>query len=74
MQATTPHLSSGAAYAFLDALLDNIKGAIIAYAAEVDYPVEAVLEMAILGLHHPDSISFVDCNPLVVVNDLKKAS
>lgn len=73
MQATTPHLSSAAAYAFLDALPDKIKGAIIAYAASVDYPVEAVLEMAITGFLDPDSISFVDCNPLAVVNDLKKA-
>ncbi|NJK69980.1 MAG: hypothetical protein HC789_12070 [Microcoleus sp. CSU_2_2] len=73
MQATTPHLSSTAAYAFLDALPDKIKGAIIAYAADGDYPVEAVLEMAIAGFLDPDSISFVDCNPLAVVNDLKKA-
>lgn len=58
---------------FEGALQDLIKGAIIAYAASVDYPVEAVLEMAIAGFLDPDSISFVDCNPLAVVNDLKKA-
>lgn len=74
MPATTSHLTSATAYTFLDALPDKIKAAIIAYAAEVDYPVEAVLEMAIAGFLDPDSISFVDCNPLAVVNDLKKAS
>lgn len=73
MQVTTPHLSSAAANAFFDALSDKIKGAIIAYAAQVDYPIEAVLEMAIAGFLDPDSTSFVDCNPLAVVNDLKKA-
>lgn len=64
MQAKTEHLSSAAAHAFLDALPDKIKQAIITYAEEIDYPVEAVLETAIAGFLDPESLSFVDCQPM----------
>jgi hypothetical protein len=64
MQAATEHLSPAAAQALLEALPNKIKQALIAYAAEIEYPVEAVLEMAIAGFLDPDSVSFVDCKPL----------
>ncbi|MBW4620543.1 MAG: hypothetical protein KME17_14465 [Cyanosarcina radialis HA8281-LM2] len=64
MQTTTEHLSSVAAQSFLEALPDKIKAALLAYAAEIEYPVEAVLEMAIAGFLDPDSLNFVDCQPL----------
>jgi hypothetical protein len=32
-------------------------------AKEIDYPVEAVLEMAIAGFLDGESLSFVDCQP-----------
>lgn len=64
MQAKTEHLSPAAAHAFLDALPDRIKRAIITYAEEIDYPVEAVLEIAIAGFLDPDSLSFSDCKPM----------
>jgi hypothetical protein len=58
------HLAPAAAHAFLDALPDKIKRAIIAYAEEMEYPVEAVLEIAIAGFLDPDSLSFDDCQPM----------
>ena len=64
MQAQTEHLSPTAAHAFLDALPEKIQRALITYAEEIDYPVEAVLEIAIAGFLDPDSISFVDCKPM----------
>ena len=64
MQAQTEHLSTTAAHAFLAALPEKIQRALITYAEEIDYPVEAVLEIAIAGFLDPDSISFVDCKPM----------
>ena len=64
MQAQTEHLSTTAAHAFLAALPEKIQRALITYAEEIDYPVEAVLETAIAGFLDPDSISFVDCKPM----------
>ena len=64
MQAQTEHLSTTAAHAFLAALPEKIQRALITYAEEVDYPVEAVLEIAIAGFLDPDSISFGDCKPM----------
>ena len=74
MQAQTEHLSPAAAYTFLDTLPDKIKSALIAYAAEIGYPVEAVLEMAIAGFLDSDSLSFVDCNPLSGMGVERKVS
>ncbi|OLP15405.1 hypothetical protein BST81_26570 [Leptolyngbya sp. 'hensonii'] len=64
MQAKTEHLSPAAAHAFLDALPDRIKRALVTYAEEIEYPVEAVLEIALSSFLDPDSISFADCRPL----------
>ena len=74
MQAQTEHLSQDAAYAFLDSLPDKIRSALVSYATEIEYPVEAVLEMAIAGFLDPDSLSFVDCNPLSGMGIERKVS
>lgn len=72
MQAKTEHLAPAAAHAFLDALPDKIRQAIVAYAEEMEYPVEAVLEIAcssrypqgVAGFLDPDALSFADCQPM----------
>jgi hypothetical protein len=64
MQVTTEHLSPEAAQAFLDALPEKIRLGLLTCAAQLDYPVEAVIEMAILGYLDEDSVSFVGCNPV----------
>ena len=75
MPATsTPHLSAKAAHAFLESLPVAIQAALVSYATATDYPVEAVLEMAVAGFLDPDSLSFTDCNPLAVVKELKTAA
>lgn len=65
MQETKEYeqLSPTAGHIILEQLLDRIKTAIIARAAEIEYPIEAVLEMAIAGYLAPHAISFVDCKP-----------
>lgn len=47
----------------LERLPERIRNAIIARATEIDYPVEAVLEMAIAGYLDPHAIGFADCKP-----------
>ena len=42
----TQRLSTVAAQTFIDALPSHIREAILAYSAEIEYPVEVVLEMA----------------------------
>ncbi|MGA7934530.1 MAG: hypothetical protein WCA35_13360 [Kovacikia sp.] len=56
-------LSSAAGQIILEQLPVRIKSAILARAAEIDYPVEAVIEMAIAGYLDPHAIGFVDCKP-----------
>ena len=74
MQTKTEHLSAEVAQAFLAALPEKIRLGLMAYAAQIDYPVEAVLEMAIAGFLDEDSMTFVGCNPLAGVNFGRKAS
>jgi len=75
MPATSiPHLSATAAHAFLESLPEPIRAALVSYATATDYPIEAVLEMAVAGFLDPDSLSFKDCNPLAVVKELKKTA
>ncbi|WP_228016591.1 MULTISPECIES: hypothetical protein [Synechocystis] len=40
-----------------------IQDALIARANEIDYPVEAVLEMAIASFLDTEALSFADCKP-----------
>ncbi len=44
-------------------LPDRIQNALLARAAEIDYPVEAVIEMAIASFLDTEVISFADCKP-----------
>ena len=57
------HLSPIAAKMILAALPDRIQKALLAHAAETDYPLEMVLEMAIAGFLDSESVTFDDCNP-----------
>ncbi len=60
---TTEHLNPVAARMMLAAFPEHIRSAIERRAKEIDYPVEAVLEMAIAGFLDGESLSFVDCQP-----------
>jgi len=40
-----------------------IQDALIARATEIDYPVEAILEMAIASFLDTEALSFADCKP-----------
>ncbi len=68
MQSTTEHLSAEAAQAFLDMLPEKIRLGLLTYAAQIEQPVEAVIEMAIAGFLDEDSISFTNCQPLSEMN------
>ena len=48
---------------FLNAMPENIRSALQASAAEMEYPIEAVLEMAIAGYLDMEALSFADCKP-----------
>ncbi len=60
---TTGHLNPVAARMMLAAFPEHVRSAIERRAKEIDYPVEAVLEMAIAGFLDGESLSFVDCKP-----------
>jgi hypothetical protein len=47
----------------LEQLPERIRAALITRAAEIDYPVEAVVEMAIAGYLDSEAIGFADCKP-----------
>ena len=66
MQATSnqyEQLSPVAGQVILEQLPERIRAAIIARAAEIDYPIEAIVEMAITGYLDPNAIGFADCKP-----------
>jgi hypothetical protein len=44
------------------------------YAAETDYPIEAVVEMAIASFLDEDAVNFQDCRPLAAMGMAQKAS
>ena len=56
-------LSPTAAQVILDQLPMRIKQAFIDRAIEIDYPVEAVVEMTLAGYLDREAIAFVDCKP-----------
>ena len=56
-------LSPTAAQVILDQLPKRIKQAFIDRAIEIDYPVEAVVEMALAGYLDREAIGFADCKP-----------
>lgn len=64
MQTTTEHLTPEAAQALMETLPEKIRLGLQTCAAQLGYPVEAVIEMAIAGYLDEDSVSFVGCNPV----------
>jgi hypothetical protein len=70
MPATTQEtLSATAAKNLFDTLPDKIKTALLAYATEMDYPIEAVIEIAIASFLDEDAVSFADCRPLSAIGN-----
>jgi predicted transcriptional regulator len=64
MQSTGfEQLTPTAAQIILAQLPDRITKALVDRAAEIDYPVEAVIEMALAGYLDREAIGFADCNP-----------
>ncbi len=47
----------------LERLPERIRDAIIARASEIEYPVEAVIEMAIASFLDTEALGFADCKP-----------
>ncbi|MCZ8247302.1 MULTISPECIES: hypothetical protein [unclassified Microcystis] len=56
-------ISSTDAEIILRRLPDWIQDALIARATEIDYPVEAIIEMAIAIFLDTEALSFADCKP-----------
>ena len=56
-------ISSKDADIILKFLPERIRAAIIARSKEIDYPIEATLEMAIASFLDAEAISFADCKP-----------
>ncbi|MFM7428237.1 MAG: hypothetical protein ACKO7W_25115 [Elainella sp.] len=64
MQSTQfEQLTPAAAQIILEQLPERIRAAFLARASEIDYPIEAVLEMALAGYLDSEAIGFVDCKP-----------
>jgi hypothetical protein len=47
----------------LERLPERIRDALIARASEIEYPVEAVIEMAIASFLDTEALGFADCKP-----------
>lgn len=60
---TFERLSATQAQAILENLPERIRLAFIARAAEIDYPIESVVEMALAGYLDSEAIGFEDCKP-----------
>ena len=56
-------LSASDAEVILERLPERIRFALIARATEIEYPVEAVIEMAIASFLDTEALSFADCRP-----------
>jgi hypothetical protein len=56
-------LSPADAEAILGRLPERIRAALVARAAEIEYPVEAVVEMAIASFLDTEALGFADCKP-----------
>ncbi|PAX53492.1 hypothetical protein [Brunnivagina elsteri] len=64
MQAKTQEkLTSADTEVILGLLPDRIREALINRAAEIEYPVEAVVEMAIASFLDTEALGFADCKP-----------
>ncbi|KAF3886957.1 MULTISPECIES: hypothetical protein [Nostocales] len=53
--------SSSDAEVILERLPERIRAALIARATEIEYPVEAVIEMAIASFLDTEALGFADC-------------
>jgi hypothetical protein len=56
-------LSRSDAEVILLRLPERIRAALIDRAAEIEYPIEAVVEMAIASFLDTEALGFVDCKP-----------
>lgn len=56
-------LSPADAEAILERLPDRIREALIARAVAIEYPIEAVIEMAIASFLDTEALGFADCKP-----------
>ncbi|MFH7245446.1 MAG: hypothetical protein ACHWZW_21630 [Spirulina sp.] len=56
-------LSPADAEVILERLPARIRAALLARAAEIEYPVEAVVEMAIASFLDSEALGFADCKP-----------
>ncbi|USR89498.1 hypothetical protein NEA10_11410 [Phormidium yuhuli AB48] len=56
-------LSQADAEVILERLPERIRTALLAHATEIDYPVEAVVEMAIASFLDSEALGFADCKP-----------
>lgn len=64
MQNTTlEQLSAADAQAILERLPERISTALLARATEIEYPIEAVVEMAIASFLDEEALGFADCKP-----------
>lgn len=54
-------LSAADAEVILGCLPERIRAALIAHAAEIEYPIEAVVEMAIASFLEAEALGFADC-------------
>ncbi|MEG4343927.1 hypothetical protein QUB70_11645 [Microcoleus sp. A003_D6] len=59
----TGHLSPELAQIFLEGLPETIRKALFMRAKTMNYPVWAVIEMAIAGYLDEEALSFADCKP-----------
>jgi hypothetical protein len=51
------------AKAILERLPERIQTALVTRAAEIEYPIEAVIEMAIASFLDTEALGFADCKP-----------
>ena len=56
-------LSAADAAIILGRLPERIRAAMLDRAAEIEYPIEATVEMAIASFLDTEALSFVDCKP-----------
>lgn len=61
--AINEHLSPELAQIFLEGLPENIRNGLEMRAKRMNYPVWAVIEMAIAGYLDEEALSFIDCKP-----------
>lgn len=56
-------LSATDAQVILDRLPERIRSAMVDRANEIEYPIEAVIEMAIASFLDTEALGFADCKP-----------